>query len=59
MNEKSLCSKCKKCSERVVETHMDWHYKRDGQGYIYEYACLAGHKLWAHQIVVKCTAYVE
>jgi hypothetical protein len=34
---------------------MDWDYKRNGQGYDYEYACGAGFKLYAHQVTVKCT----
>jgi hypothetical protein len=56
MNPKSLCATCMNCSERVVETSDDLHdYKRNGQGYDYEYGCGAGHKIWAHQVTVKCT----
>jgi hypothetical protein len=58
INKKSLCATCMNMSERVVETSDDLHdYARNGQGYNYEYACSAGHKLFAHQVVVKCINY--
>lgn len=45
-------------SQRTVETSDDLHdYKRNGQGYNYEFACSAGFKLYSHQVVIKCTGY--
>ena len=58
MNLKSLCATCMCMSQRTVETSDDLHdYKRNGQGYNYEFACSAGFKLYSHQVVIKCTGY--
>jgi hypothetical protein len=57
IDPKSLCATCLNCSCRVVETHMDWDYKHNGQGYEYKYACSEGQEVWAHQRVTKCTHY--
>ena len=58
MNKESLCATCMNCSCRTVETSDDLHdYKRNGQAFNYEYACGAGHKIWAFQLTSKCDSY--
>ncbi len=58
IDSKSLCSDCCNLSVRTIEDFGDsvtYHYK--GKGYSREYACLKGHKIYAHQVTTKCSAH--
>lgn len=52
---KGLCGNCLNFSKRVVEGWGDtYSYKSNGKVYDREYVCIKNHKVFAHQVTVKC-----